>query len=184
MKKIYLAGPDVFFQDANAHFEALETACLERGMQGMRPSDGGLSKGITGTRHQIAHRIYQANMELIHECDGIIANLMPFRGQIEPDSGTCFEIGAAIALGKPVGGYLTDGLDHYADKVARHFGSLPRDAMGLVFDKEFGMMIEEFDLPVNLMIACSSSLHVSMESALDQMKVDLAANPRNKLKWP
>jgi nucleoside 2-deoxyribosyltransferase len=37
----------------------------------------------------------------------VLANLNPFRGA-EPDSGTCVEIGYALALGKRVVGYADD----------------------------------------------------------------------------
>ena len=54
-----------------------------------------------------AEGIYRANIGLIAEADALLANLNPFRGS-EPDSGTVFEIGYAIALGKRVVGYLED----------------------------------------------------------------------------
>jgi nucleoside 2-deoxyribosyltransferase len=41
---------------------------------------------------------------MIKQCDAVFANLMPFRGT-EPDSGTVFEVGFAIALDKLVFGY-------------------------------------------------------------------------------
>lgn len=46
-----------------------------------------------------ANGIYHANLEMIRSADAVLANLNAFRG-IEPDSGTCFEVGFATALGK------------------------------------------------------------------------------------
>ena len=68
-----------------------------------------LRKFIAGNNSEAttAEGIYRANIGLIAEADALLANLNPFRGT-EPDSGTVFEIGYAIALGKRVVGYLED----------------------------------------------------------------------------
>jgi len=50
--------------------------------------------------------IFLGNRDLIDAADMVIANLNPFRGNIEPDSGTVWEVGYAIGRGKPVVGYL------------------------------------------------------------------------------
>ena len=50
MKKIYLAGPDVFFRDADAHFDTLQARCAALGLLGVRPTDGGLSQGAEGAQ--------------------------------------------------------------------------------------------------------------------------------------
>lgn len=167
--KIYLAGPDVFSRNSIAAFQHLEDACFKRGLIGIRPSDGGLTDGVCGTKHEISQRIYESNVLLIRQCDGVIANLMPFRGALEPDSGTVFEVGMAIALGKPVAGYLLDSNSSYEEKVSRIFGCGPRDQQGLIFDKQQDMLVEEFDRPLNLMLSCSSSIHETAELALDKL---------------
>ena len=48
---------------------------------------------------EIARHIYVSNVDLIRNCDAVLANMTPFRGDIEPDSGTVFEVGMAIAMG-------------------------------------------------------------------------------------
>ena len=168
MKKIYLAGPDVFFRNANAHFDGLQARCAALGLLGVRPSDGGLSQAAEaskGSGNEIAQRIYAANVVLIRDCDAVLANLMPFRNPLEPDSGTVFEVGMAVALGKPVAGFVPDLGLAYEDKVARVCG-LQRDAAGLAWDVSHGFMIEAFGQPMNLMLSRSTALFGSADEAL------------------
>ena len=87
---------------------------------------------------------------MIRSADAVLANLNAFRG-IEPDSGTCFEVGFATALGKTVIGYLADGRLH-KDKVGHDDGEIPLAADGL--------RVENFGLPLNLMLASSCRLIV------------------------
>ena len=165
MKKIYLAGPDVFFRDADAHFDTLQACCAALGLLGVRPSDGGLSQGAQGSGDELAQRIYAANVALIRDCDAVLANLMPFRNPLEPDSGTVFEVGMAVALGKPVAGVVQDMALAYEHKVARVCG-LQRDAAGQAWDASHGFMIEEFGQPMNLMLSRSTALFGNAEAAL------------------
>lgn len=165
MKRVYLAGPDVFFPDADSHFVTLEARCAALGLQGVRPTDGGLSAGLRGTPAEIAERIYQGNVELIRSCDALLANLQPFRNPVEPDSGTVFELGFAVALGKPTAGVTPEPGRSLEDKVAQHCG-LRRDAAGLAWDTTHGYLVEEFGQPLNLMLARSTPLFGSVDEAL------------------
>ena len=133
--KIYLAGPDVFRPDAPAWAESARRLLAAAGHRALIPLDN---------EETTAAGIYRANIALIGEADALLANLDSFRGR-EPDSGTCFEIGYAVALGKPVIGYLSDGRPQ-RDKFFSHYGGhLPmRD--GRLVDPE-GMAIEDFALP-------------------------------------
>jgi nucleoside 2-deoxyribosyltransferase len=165
MKSIYLAGPDVFFPNSVVHFDALEACCAVHGLCGVRPSDGGLSAGIEGTGDEIAERIYRDNLELVRGCDGLLANLIPFRNAIEPDSGTVFELGVAVALGKPVAGIVPRRAMSYEAKVVAHCG-MTRDERGLAWDAAFGFLVEEFGQPMNLMLARSTALFETCDEAL------------------
>lgn len=126
MKKIYLAGWDVFRPDAKEAGEKLKKLCREYGFEGLYPLDNECSN---------AKEIYEGNIALIKEADFVIANVNAFRG-FEPDSGTAFEIGFAAALGKRVVAYLDE---------ARPMTEWVRD--------ENGCSIEDFGYPVNLMLA-------------------------------
>ena len=97
--------------------------------------------------------IYRANVGLIERADCVLANLEPFRGS-EPDSGTAFEVGYALALGKPVYAYLSDA-GAYTERLARlapeWLGEHPGE------DRD-GWQLEGFGLPLNLMLAVPSRL--------------------------
>ena len=92
---IYLAGPDVFLPDPEFHFELLRAKCRARGLIGISPLESGVK--LTGSGNEVAERMYGANIELLRKCDAVLANLMPFRNATEPDSGTVFEVGFAVA---------------------------------------------------------------------------------------
>ena len=101
-------------------------------------------------------------MALLQQADGVVANLAPFRG-VEPDSGTVFEVGVAVARGVPVVAYgLPPG--NYADRVmaamrtSRGHDGVLRDADDLV--------VEDLGLPMNLMLARSVLSASSAEEAL------------------
>lgn len=167
--EIYLAGPDVFFPDADARLSKLELLCKNRGLSGLRPSDGGMSalSGNGINPKTMAQMIYQANVDHIRRADAVVANMSPFRGKIEPDSGTVFEIGMAIALGKPVALYLPQGLEDSGSRIRRLCGDNgSSDAM-------FGALIEDFGLPLNLMLTCSSAFFKSPDEALDYVAASL-----------
>ena len=173
MKRVYLAGPDVFFPEASRHFDALDAQCAAWGLCGVRPSDGGLSAGLGGSGGEVADRIYRANVALIASCDALLANLMPFRNALEPDSGTVFELGMAVALGKAVAGVVASCAEPYEAKVAAHCG-ITRDAAGLAWDATHGFMVEEFGQPLNLMLARSTPLFSSVDAALADLQRQLS----------
>jgi nucleoside 2-deoxyribosyltransferase len=138
--KVYLAGPTVFQEDAVARGGDLKATCAAHGLEGLYPLDGPV---LADPRE-----IYLANVAKIRAADALVADLSVFRGP-HVDDGTAFELGYAAALGKPVFGYA-DGLGSMAGRIPTE-RTLPD---GRRFDGE-GWQIEDFDLPHNLMIACS-----------------------------
>lgn len=161
--RIYLAGPDVFFRDAPSIFATLKASCDRLGLRGVEPSDGGLAEGFSGSDEALAQRIYEGNIALIREADAVIANLQSFRGH-EPDSGTVFEVGFAIALGKPVAAYgVGDG--SYADRVSALI-PCEKDHAGIAREKVSGTMVEGLGQRLNLMLSRSTFIEVSAEAAL------------------
>lgn len=139
--KLYLAGPDVFRPDPLAWADEARALCARFGHQALIPLDGDATTA-TG--------IYQANIAMIGEADAVLANLNPFRGA-EPDSGTAFEVGYALALGKPVWAYLAR-IEPIVDRVARLQGEAARPEGAAWLDRD-GWRIEDFGLPLNLMLA-------------------------------
>jgi nucleoside 2-deoxyribosyltransferase len=144
--KLYLAGPDVFRPDALAWAEASRVLCAQQGHIALVPLDG-----VETT----ASGIYRANIELIRKADAVLANLEPFRG-CEPDSGTCVEVGFALALGKPVIGYL-QRKETVVERVARIDGEVFENRAKKPVDRN-GLHIEDFGLPLNLMLAVPANI--------------------------
>jgi nucleoside 2-deoxyribosyltransferase len=141
--KLYLAGPDIFRPDARQWADAACALCHREGHQALIPMDGA---------ETTAAAIYHHNLDLISQADAILANLNPFRGA-SPDSGTCVEIGYALALGKPVIGY--------AEKLVpmcERLDAIDTDADGRYRDAQ-GWTVENFGLALNLML----SVPVQME---------------------
>lgn len=157
--KIYLAGPDVFRPDALSWAENARAFLAQHGHQALIPSDND---------ETTAEGIFRANLALITEADALIANLNPFRG-LEPDSGTCFEVGCAIALGKRVIGYVSDARPT-VDKLAEQFGGSLGRADGRPVDPD-GMFIEDFGLPLNLMLGVSCEI---VEGCLEQALLSMS----------
>ena len=147
MKKIYIAGPDVFERDSIEIGKQFVALCKEYGYEGLYPLDNVVD--FSGEKHKIAKDIFEANVAMITQADIVIANLNQFRGK-EADSGTVWECGYASALGKEVYGYMNSTCDYmdtfaYAEKFERE---------GYSVDK-YERVIEDFGHPINLMVACS-----------------------------
>nr|WP_248324237.1 MULTISPECIES: nucleoside 2-deoxyribosyltransferase [unclassified Caballeronia] len=160
--RIYLAGFDVFRQDAKEHGEHLKQLCRDRGFVGLYPLDGQLPSSLQG--QDAAQWIYQANVDLIRSADVVMANLDDFRGPGEPDSGTAFEVGFAAALAKPVWGYRSNAVT-----LAKRVEATSVSSAGGVC--RAGYLIEDFGLTVNLMLACSAQIVVGgPDVCLDAIK--------------
>ena len=158
--RIYLAGPDVFRPDAAQYFALLAAMCERNGLQALAPSDGMVP--VDTPESEIAQRIFEINMGLLQQAEGVIANLAPFRG-IEPDSGTVFEVGVAFARGLPVVAYgLPPG--NYADRVMASMRT-SRGREGVLRDAD-DLIVEDLGLRMNLMLARSVQIAASAEEAL------------------
>ncbi|MBV7485109.1 nucleoside 2-deoxyribosyltransferase [Bordetella sp. BOR01] len=151
MKRIYLAGFDVFRADSLAHGEWLKLQCQSHGFTGLYPLDSQAPAGLPA--RALAQWIYEANTALIRASDAVLANLNAFRGA-EPDSGTAFEVGYAVALGKPVWAYV----DH-ADTLVQRLAVAQADDPPRHVDAQ-GHTVEDFGLNLNLMLACSATVVV------------------------
>lgn len=145
--KIYIAGPDVFKIDSKALGERYTNICSEQGYIGLYPLDNVID--LNQSKQKIAQDIFVANKKLIEQCDIVVANLNSFRGK-EADSGTVWECGYASGLGKEVYGYMNTALS-YLDQ----FSDDEKEIQNSVFVDSKGKVIEDFNYPINLMIACS-----------------------------
>lgn len=162
MKRVYLAGPDVFLPEPLRRAAALKAICAAHGLQGVSPLDpldGGDLAGWEGLALPL--RIALRNEAHIAGCDGLIANLTPFRGP-SADAGTVFEVGYMRALGRPVFGWTN---------VAAYFTARTRAFLGRedATDGE-GLLVEDFpgmrdNLMIDAAIAASGGAFVAREAA-------------------
>lgn len=150
-RKIYLAGFDVFLPTAKAHGKKMKKICEENGFIGLYPLDNEKLFDKNLPKEKSALIIKQENIKLIRKADIIVANLNPFRGA-EPDSGTAYEFGFAEALEKKVFGYMDDTrsiVEKYHNNIKVNDD---------LFVDELSFTIENFNLPVNLMISAGTKI--------------------------
>lgn len=156
MKKsysVYLAGPEVFMEEAASILAQKEAICRQLGLTPLSPVDNEVSPHITDPR-SIALAIYHGNVNQMDQADAIIANITPFRGP-HMDSGTAFEIGYFAALKKPIVCY-TQASHDLLDRVLNWSEQSSEGPDGSRRDKN-GHLIENFGLEENLMITSAVS---------------------------
>jgi len=112
---LYLAGPEVFLPNAREVGAAKKAICAEHGFLGRFPLDG--TDGTNGDSGPVTdgHAIFRSCIDMMQDCDVIVANMTPFRGP-SMDVGTAVEIGLMFALGRPVFGY-TNVVGDYSTRV-------------------------------------------------------------------
>lgn len=143
-RKLYFAGPDVFRPDLGEWRDSVKSTCRKYAIVPLLPCDN--------EAHD-PDEIVSGNLHMIRESDGVLANLEPFRGSVEPDSGTVFEIGYAIALGKPVIGYQPNRKT-VLERVREHDCGVTASGSGIFSWRDgAGYGIEDAGETVNLMIA-------------------------------
>ena len=87
MDRIYVAGFDVFYPDwKEKRYFVYQKLCSKYGFE-MQAQKAAADEGKT-----LGERIFLKNIHYLDNCEYVVANLNTFRG-MEPDSGTCFEIG-------------------------------------------------------------------------------------------
>jgi nucleoside 2-deoxyribosyltransferase len=96
-----------------------------------------------------ARWIYEVNLGAIRQTDIVPANANDFRGMGEPDSGAAFEIGFAVATGKPVWVYTMDR------RQSRERMPSAVTENGLLCEK--GFFVEDFGLPMNCVLDAGRS---------------------------
>lgn len=145
--KAYMAGPDVFLQNAQEKADEVRALCLQYGVESLIPADNNEQDNESESLPEEAQslRIFKKNVALIDRADLVIANLEPFRGP-SADVGTVWEIGYAFAQGKKVFAYSSMA-SHYLHRV-----SPKMPVQGVEWIDQEGMLIENFGLFDNLMI--------------------------------
>jgi nucleoside 2-deoxyribosyltransferase len=149
--RVYLAGPDVFHPHHRQIFAEREACCRRAGLEPLVPLDSTATTPL---------EIYRSNVRLLNVADLLIANITPFRGP-HCDVGTAWEIGYAVCRGVPVFAFSA-ATGTLLDRVGRETHSPQRDALG--------MLVEDFGLPENLMLAYSfvdQQVHETFVAALE-----------------
>ncbi|WP_201281152.1 MULTISPECIES: nucleoside 2-deoxyribosyltransferase [Paenibacillus] len=162
LPSIYLAGFHVFRPDAVEEGRRMRESCRRYGFEGLFPLDKENYDNLG--QKETAAMIFHANDGLIREADIVMANLNPFRGA-EPDSGTVFECGLGYALGKKLYGYIADGRS-----MSERLRASIDPTTELYSD---GMHVENFDLPLNLMLAVPMDIVIGgLEECLLKARID------------
>lgn len=145
----------MFYPDAKERGELLKQGCSQFGLRGLFPLDAELGPKAD------PRAIFDANIGLVRQARGVLANMTPFRGP-STDVGTAWEIGFAYGLGKPVIAYSSD------TRVYR------RKVEDCACD-EGCLFVEDFDLIDNLMLPCSLSGYIkpTFESAAKYLRAVL-----------
>ena len=146
LRKIYLAGPEVFCPEASELGSRKKALCKHYGFHGLFPLDGEVQ--ASGSARELGFAISAANEQLIRNADLVIANLTPFRGA-SADVGTVYETGLARGLGKVIHGYSNDPAS-FSERTFALFGQ-GEYGQSELHDRD-GLSIERFDLHDNLMI--------------------------------
>ncbi|MCB1179199.1 MAG: nucleoside 2-deoxyribosyltransferase [Leptospiraceae bacterium] len=150
MKKIYLAGPEVFLPDAEDIFEKRKKISLSYGYLAVTPFDNSLDSEIKGIER--ARKIFEANKNLILNSDYIIANCNPFRSAIV-DDGTSFEIGFGFANKKKIYGFCSKKIS-LPEIVKNKIQTKPHES-GYEIDNDGYLVNEDFGNTINLMLEFS-----------------------------
>lgn len=149
VKRIYLAGPEVFLRNAKEIGEQKKALCRKYGFEGVFPLDNEVD-GKNKSPRELGLCISAFNEDLIRSCDLVIANITPFRSP-SADVGTAYEMGFAHALGKKVFAY-TNIVEQFTERTIKALNyEVNRSSDGKLRDAQ-GMFIEEVDLTDNLML--------------------------------
>jgi nucleoside 2-deoxyribosyltransferase len=139
--KIYLAGPDVFRNDAKIYFNTLRSLCEKFGHEALIPLDNQVEEH--SDKAIVSAAIFQGNIAMMDQADVIFANIEPFRGACM-DDGTAFEIGYCFSRNKKIYAYSS-----FSDLTLLEITFKMFD---LKVQPQFGL-VEDFDSCVNLMIS-------------------------------
>ena len=171
MPKIFLSDSNIFSKDCHQRVERAAALCAQYGFDCFHPLRSNFHAQAGMAPPQMAAAICQNNLKELDACDILLAQLDPFRGH-EPDSGAVFECGYMFAKGKPVYGYVADTQKSYCQR----YPVKTFDREDGVYRDEQGRRIEEFSLPVNLMLGVP--VHIvtgGIEDALRQIAAEWKA---------
>ena len=149
-KTVYLAGPEVFLEEAEDLFTRKKELCKQYGFTGVSPLDGLDGPSITGTLNR-AFQISHANEEKLRKCDFLVANITPFRSP-SADIGTAYEMGFMRSQDRMVLAYTNHPI-MFRERTLMHLNLEETDTETTTELRDANKMsIESFGLVDNLMI--------------------------------
>jgi nucleoside 2-deoxyribosyltransferase len=146
MKKIYLAGPEVFLPNAIEWFSSASKLCRGHDFEALIPLNPNITEPL---------EVFAYNIGLIKKADYMLANVTPFRGT-EPDSGTVWEMGFAFALDKSVIAYSMD-MRKLKNRTMEYFQHEVNEEKSSTFFAD-GFGVDKLGGSLNLMLSASSSV--------------------------
>ena len=175
MKKLYIAGPEVFLPNARQQMDRKAVLVRQYGFEPLCPGD--LDIPPQKTRKAFGLAISRVNEGMMNDADGIIANLTPFRGEWA-DVGTVFELGYMCARGKMVAAYSNAAEDHYQRLLRYYDNRITEGADGYKRGPD-GLSLEDFDMADNLMldggVERRGGIVATHNAAKDELYTDLTA---------
>lgn len=124
--------------------------CDRHGLIGVSPLDDLEDEPVEWAAFPFWRQIALRNEAHIKSCQGLIANLTPFRGP-SADVGTVYEVGFARALGLPIFGYATT-TEPFLPRTLKALGGDARPGEDGSWHDGDGLLVEQFGLFDNLMI--------------------------------
>jgi len=163
-KKVYLSGPDRLRKDRIERFKEYKKLCESYGFELLEyPIE--LFKAKDSKENSC--RIAEKRLQLIRECDVLIADTRDFRSYVEPYSESAFELGMGYGLKKKLYAYMPDN----RTCAERYSGNKHLNENGIIVD-ENGISFEPG--PVNLMLEYGAQvIQGNLEDALKKAKADL-----------
>jgi nucleoside 2-deoxyribosyltransferase len=151
IKRVYLAGPEVFLVNAREIGARKRAICERHGIVGVFPADEEDVFDPALPRSERGLAISRAMERVMQGCDAMIVNLTPFRGP-SADVGSAYEMGFMRALGRSIFAYSNDDRP-FLDRVTGYCGGVVLVRPTGEHEDPDGMAIEPFDLHDNLMLA-------------------------------
>lgn len=148
MKKLYIAGPEVFLPNGREQMAKKAALVRQYGFEPLCPGD--LDIPAQKTKKAFGYAISKVNEGMMNEADGVIANLTPFRGYWA-DVGTVFELGYMCSAGKLVAAYTNVADDHYQRTLTYYDNQVTEGADGYKRGPD-GLSLEDFEMVDNLML--------------------------------
>ena len=147
--KVYLAGPEVFLQNAREQLDRKIALTKAAGLIPVSPGDFIIPP--QPSKRQFGLAVSEIDEKMMNSADAIIANLTPYHG-VSADVGTCYELGYMCAQGKLAYAYTNVAADMRTRTVAHYGGDVFTDANGRLRGRHDGLSVEDVDMADNLMM--------------------------------